>query len=194
MVSRAFRRPTSLSRPTSLLAALTLAWALSACGGKTQPRGPIGTYLGHSVALFDDGIEPAAAGITGEKRVYQPKFDPLFLERAQTSDGVVRVRITTIVAKGESRGTSYVIGCRVEKVLAGPHPPTETFDLHVAPDAPSAGILKNLDSAIVGKRFVAFVKSFVRPDGDSEMHFHFAPDTKEVADAATDANVLAEGK
>lgn len=172
-----------------------MALGVSAMGcppAKTVTR-PLSAYSGHVVTLFDDGIEPSSVGITGDRRLYQPKYDPLFLERTQTADAVLRIKVTTFVAKGEARGTTFVLGCQTEKKLAGVHPPEARFDLQVAADSPSAGILRNLDSAIVGKRFVAFVRSFVRPDGDSEIHFHFAPDTAEVSDSAMDATTILDG-
>jgi len=172
------------------VSALVLTFA---CGPSRPAQRPLPAYSGHVVALFDDGIEPAAVGITGEKRVYQPKYDPLFLERVQTADGVLRVRVVTVVSKQESRGTSFTLKLRTEKQLGGAHPPEEDFQVYVSPDAPSVGILKTLDSAIVGKRFVAFVRSFVRPDADAELHFHLAPDTKEIVESSTDATVILDG-
>ena len=160
------------------------------CGPSKPAARPLGKYSGHVTSLFDDAIEPAAAGITGDRRLYQPKYDPLFLERAQTADAVLRIKVTTFVAKGEGKATSFVLGCKVESRLAGAHPPPEPFDLHVASDAPAAGILRNLDSSIVGKRYVVFVRAFVLTDGESELHFHIAPDTKDVVEAATDATTL----
>ncbi len=160
------------------------------CGPSKPASRPLGTYSGHATALFDDGLEAAAAGITGDRRLYQPKYDPLFLERAQTSDAVLRIKVTTFVAKGEGKATSFVLGCKVESKLAGSHPPAEPFDLHVSAEAPAAGILRNLDSSIVGKRYIAFVRAFVLTDGESELHFHIAPDTKDVVEAATDATTL----
>jgi hypothetical protein len=182
-----------LLRLQTVVGFLFVAVAGVGCGPSKPAARPLSAYSGHVVALFDDSIEASAAGVTGDRRLYQPKYDPLFLERAQTADAVLRVKVVTIVAKGEARGTSFVIGCKTEKKLAGSHPPDETFELRVDADAPSAGILRNLDSAIVGKRFIAFVRSFVRPDADSEIHFYLAPDTKDVSDSATDATTILNG-
>lgn len=198
--SKASVQPTQMHRFRRILVGLSLAFGVvslggvPACGGPAKPAlRPLAAYSGRVASLFDDAIEPSAVGITGDRGLYQPKYDPLFRERAQTADAVIRIKVVTIVAKGETRGTSYVIGCKSEKKLAGSHPPEEQFELRAASDAPSVGILKNLDSAIVGKRFIAFVRSFVRPDGDTEIHFHLAPDTKEVSDAATDATTILDG-
>lgn len=174
-------------------AAFALAAFVSGCGPSTPALRPLPAYSGRMAALFDDGIDATAVGLTGDRKAYQPKYDPDFRERAQTADGVVVVKVTTVSAKAESSGTSYVLGCHVEKKLAGAHPPADTFELHVASGGPASGILKNLDSKVVGMRFVAFVRAFVRPDGDAETHFHFAADSKDVSEASTDATTILDG-
>jgi hypothetical protein len=51
-----------------------------------------------------------------------------------------------------------------------------------------------MEARLIGLAFVAFVREFVRPDGDHEVHFHFAPDTKDVKLAVGDALILGELK
>jgi hypothetical protein len=185
------------SRPLGALvscAVLALVTSVVGCGPATPALRPLPAYSGRMAALFDDGIDATAVGLTGDRKAYQPKYDPDFRERAQTADGVVLVKVTTVSAKAESSGTSYVLGCHIEKKLAGAHAPPDTFELQVASSAPSAGILKNLDAKIVGMKFVAFVRAFVRPDGDPEIHFHFSAGTKDLAEASTDATTILEAK
>ena len=83
------------------------------------------------------------------------------------------------------------MGLRTLEKLAGPFPPAETFELNVGTASPSAGLLKGLEGQIVGKTFVAFVRAFVRPDGDQELHFHLAADSKIEVASVRDAAVLA---
>jgi hypothetical protein len=52
--------------------------------------------------------------------------------------------------------------------------------------------MKNFESRLVGYGFVAFVREFSHSNGDREVHFHLAPDTKEVKQAAIDALALGE--
>jgi hypothetical protein len=52
--------------------------------------------------------------------------------------------------------------------------------------------MKNFESRLVGYAFVAFVREFATPAGDRELHFHLAPDTKEVKAAVSDALALGE--
>jgi hypothetical protein len=40
---------------------------------------------------------------------------------------------------------------------------------------------------LVGLRFVAIVRAFVRPDGDEELHFRLEPDDPDVIAAVRDA-------
>ncbi len=177
----------SVGRPWALGLLGLFTLAMVACGPSGKPTRPLPSYTGHLAMLYDDGIEGTAVGFAGEGKNYRPKYDPLFRERSQVADGVVRLKITTIHAKVDTTGTSYVLGCRVEQRLAGAYSPTGDFELRVASTAPSTGILRSLDSNIVGMRFVGFVRSFVRPDGDSELHFHLAPDTPTVTEAAAEA-------
>ena len=71
--------------------------------------------------------------------------------------------------------------------LGGPFPPDGDFTVVMGPRSASMGIVKNLEDAIVGKSFVAFIRAFVLPDGDRELHFHFAPDTKPEVAAVKEA-------
>jgi hypothetical protein len=52
--------------------------------------------------------------------------------------------------------------------------------------------MKNFESRLVGYGFVAFVREFATPTGERELHFHLAPDTKEVKAAVSDALALGE--
>ena len=56
------------------------------------------------------------------------------------------------------------------------------------------GIMKNFESRLVGYAFVAFVREFGSPNGERELHFHLAPDTKDVKTAVGDAMLLGELK
>ncbi len=174
------------------MAALTLvALATAGCAGSPAPR-PLSSYGAHFATLFDDGIDGAAVGFAGEAKSYRPKADSLFRPRVEAADGVVRLKVVTVGAKDDAAGTSYILTCRVEQQLAGAHAPTGNFELRVAPKAPSAGILRSLSESVVGMHFVAFLRDFVRPDGEKETHFHFAPDTPIVVDAATNPTGLVD--
>jgi hypothetical protein len=155
------------------------------------PTRPLPSYVGRSTELFDDAIEPLAVGLETDINA-RAKSDPLLRERVQIGDATLRVRIDTITVKQEEDGSSFQVGFRVLDQLAGQHPPGESFAVRVDKQSPSAGILKSYEGQLVGKNFTAFIRLFVRPDGDQEMHFHLAPDSKEVTAAVRDATALAD--
>jgi hypothetical protein len=176
---------------TQAFAALLLTVALTTgCGGGARdpnaPSRPLPAYAGRSVELFDDTIEPAAVGLDFD-RGYQPRTDPLFRERAQLSDAVLRVKVQTVTARREGGEATYQLGLLTLEKLGGPHPPSERFDVTIRKGSESHGIMRSFESRLVNREFVAFVRDFVRPDGDREIHFHLAPSTKAVTTAVTDA-------
>lgn len=173
------------------LAALALAAALGACNDKPPqaPTKPLAPYTGHQVELFDDGMEPAAVGLDMDKS-YHPRGDALLRERTETADAVVRVRITTVTGKQEDSGSTYDVGMKVLEKLAGDRPPEGEFTVRVEKSTPSIGLFKSFEGRLVGKELIAFVRTFAKADGERVIHFHLAPDTKEVRVAVTDAVTL----
>src|SRR5688572_5199258 len=173
---------------------LLAAASSSGCGSSKDPNvptRPLPGYSGHSADLFNDQIEPAAVGLDFD-RGYSPRSDPNLRERAQTGDAVVRVKVTTVTAKKDGPDAVYQIGLRTVETINGKHPPPPDFTVTITKASESHGIMKNFESRLVGYAFIAFVREFVRPDGDREVHFHLAPDTKEVKNAVNEALVLTE--
>jgi len=165
------------------LAPVLAVVSLSAFGcGSSSANRPLPSYAGHATDLFDDAVEPKAVGLLVDEPA-DPRSDSILRERAQLSDAILRVRVTTVTAKHDGSDTSYQLGLRTVENLGGPFPPDDPFTVTMGPRSASLGIVKNLEDAIVGKSFVAFVRAFVLPDGDRELHFHFAPDNKPVATA-----------
>ncbi|HRG99060.1 MAG TPA: hypothetical protein PLR99_22575 [Polyangiaceae bacterium] len=189
MALRSSSRGALAARTLAVIALVGLA--ATGCAGSQAPR-PLASYGAHFATLFDDGIDGSAVGFASESKSYRPKADPLFRARVEAADGVVRLKVVTISAKADSTGTSYILSCRVEQKLAGAHAPTGDIELRVSSKAPSAGILRSLSESVVGMHFVAFLRDFVRPDGEKETHFHFAPDTPIVVDGATNPTGLVD--
>ena len=171
--------------------------AFAACGGgdanghSHTPDRPLPAYTGHSTELFDDAIEPQAVGLEFETPI-DPRIDPKFRERAQVSDAILRAKVDTVTARGDGATARYDITFQVIEKISGEHPPHDPFTLHVEGDNPTSGILRTMQTQLGGKTFVAFVREFVRPDGDGEWHFHLSPDAKNVASAARDATALSQ--
>lgn len=177
--------------------AATLALSVGGAGGCGPMTGsgaksrPLPAYAGRAADLFDDSIDPAAVGMDFDKG-YTPRADPMLRERAQTSDAVLRVKISTVTGKTDGPEVTYQLGLHTVEKMTGANPPPADFTVAVSKSSESHGILKNFEGRLVGYPFVAFVREFVRPDGDHEVHFHLSPDTKEVKAAVNDAVVLGE--
>jgi hypothetical protein len=172
-------------------AALALGLGLSfGCGGPPAngPQRPLPSYTGHSVELFDDAIEAKALGLDLEAS-QNPRMDSRLRERAEVGDAVLRVRVSTVSAKEEDAGSRYLLGFETLEKLGGFFPPGPQFTLVVDRKGSSLGIVKSFGARLVGKSFVAFVRLFVRADGDTELHFHLAPDSKDELAAVHDATV-----
>src|SRR5687768_15638787 len=184
-------------RPTAAFSIVVLACVLGlGCGSSRDPNAPsrpLPAWAGHQVEVFDDTIEPAAVGLDLDKG-YSPCGDPMLRERAQLADGVLRVKVTTVTAKTDGPDSVYQLGMNTLEKLAGKNPPTAQFNLNVGKASESHGILRSFESRLVGKDFIAFVREFSRQGGDRELHFHLAPDSKDVKAAVGDAVLLGELK
>jgi len=165
----------------------------SASRDASSPARPLPAYAGRAADLFDDTIEAAAVGLDFDKG-YTPRSDATLRERAQVSDAVLRVRVSTVTSKKEGPDATYELGLHTVEKVAGSHPPSDDFNVRINKTSESHGIMKNFEARLVGYPFIAFVREFVRPDGDREVHFHLAPDTKEVKAAVAEAVVLGEMK
>jgi hypothetical protein len=184
----------ALAAPALVVALAVAVGGTGACGPPTGPTAksrPLPAYAGRAATLFDDSIDPAAVGMDFDKG-YSAKADPMLRERAQVSDAVLRVKVSTVTGKKDGPESTYQLGLQSIEKLTGANPPPPEFTVAVTKASESHGIVKNFEGRLVGYPFVAFVREFVRPDGDHEVHFHLAPDTKEVKSAVGDAVVLGE--
>lgn len=174
---------------------LALALGLAGCGGPgagSRSR-PLPSYAGHALELYDDAIDPSAVGLDYQKS-YVARTDAKLRERTQVSDAVLRVRVSTVTTKRDGPESTYQLGLHTVAQLSGSHPPPPDFTVRIDRSSESHGILRNFESRMVGYAFVAFVREFVRPDGDPELHFHLAADTREVTAAIADAIALHDPK
>lgn len=178
-----------------MLATVALV-AVSACGGSKDANDPnraVAAYSGRQADLFDDTIEPAAVGLDFDKG-YAPRVDKTLRERAQVGDAVLRVRVATVTAKKDGPDATYQLGLHTIEKLTGKNPPPTDFTVQIDKASESHGIVKSFESRLVGYAFIAFVREFAHPSGDREVHFHLAPDTKQVKSAVGDAVLLGELK
>ncbi|HZU82308.1 MAG TPA: hypothetical protein VE987_05305 [Polyangiaceae bacterium] len=179
----------------ALALALAAAIVQCACGGPETPARapgrPVPAYEGHEAELFDDTLDPKAVGYELE-HPSDPMTDALLRERTQVGDAVVRARVTTVTSKDEDKGLTWQIGLHTIERLAGTGPLANDFTVELGPRSPSAGIVRAWEGRLIGMRFITFVREFERPGspGDTDLHFHLAPDRKEEA-AAIRAAALA---
>jgi hypothetical protein len=188
-----------IGRVNCVIALLVVAGVVgfvSACGpsspgAQSGANRPLPAYSGHATELFDDAIEPKAVGLELEQ-ASSPKSDPRFRERAQVSDVVVRARVSTVTGKVEGPETTYQVGFKVLDTLTGHHPVGDEFTVRFDKNSPSSGILKSFEGRLVGKTMVVFVRAFVRPDADHELHLHASADSTDVVAAVKEAVALEE--
>ncbi|MBX3208109.1 MAG: cobalamin ABC transporter substrate-binding protein [Labilithrix sp.] len=189
------RRARPFGRVGKTMAAGVLASSLGlGCGGGTEASDPsrqLAPYSGRQADLFDDSIAPAAVGLDFD-RGYAPRLDKTLRERTQVGDAVLRVRVSTVTAKTDGPDAMYQLGLHTVEKLAGKHPPPVDFTVQINKASESHGIMKNFESRLVGYAFIAFVREFAHPSGDREVHFHLAPDTKDVKAAVGDAMLMGE--
>lgn len=187
-------RPFGLVRRA--VVAAFLASSLLGCSGGAGTGGAgraVTPYSGRQADLFDDTIEPAAVGLDFDKS-YSPRLDKVLRERVQVGDAVLRVRVSTVTTKTDGPDAIYQLGLHTVEKLAGDHPPPPDFTVQIDKSRESHGIMKSFEGRLVGTSFIAFVREFAHPAGDREVHFHLAPDTREVRAAVSDALLMGELK
>jgi hypothetical protein len=163
-----------------------------ACGkGANGPGRNLPAYTGHSVDLFDDGIDPDAVGFQVAAGA-PPMSDTRLRERTQTGDAVVRARVLTVTEKREDKRHTWQLGMHTLEHLAGSGPLGDDFSLEVEDTDPGAPMVSAFEGRLVGKSFVAFVRAFAGQGGPDEWdeHFHLAGDTPDVKKAVQAAVLL----
>jgi len=176
-------------RSPALAVAALLAVTIGCGKGAANGVRPLPSYAGHETELFDDIIEPRAVGLELD-RAGPPRSDATLRERTQVGDAVLRVRIETVTIHEDGVDTRFDLGMKTLESLAGSHPPGTDFSVRLGKSSPSAGIVRSMATRLSGKTFIVFVREFIRADGDTELHFHVAPDDKEETKAVRDATAL----
>jgi hypothetical protein len=185
------RRPVLL-RGAALAGLAALLAGAPACGkGANGPGRDLPPYTGHSVDLFDDGIEPDAVGFQVAPGA-PPMSDTRLRERTQTGDAVVRARVLTVTDKREDKHHTWQLGMHTLEHMAGAGPLGNDFTLEVEDTDPGAPMVHAFEGGLVGKTFFAFVRAFARAGAPDEWdeHFHLAGDTAAVKEAVQAAVLL----
>ena len=168
---------------------------LAACGpGAPVVHAPGETalpfYDSEQAELFDDAIEPAAAGM-GLGGTHPPLADDrAFREREHAADGVMRARLTTLTGNAEGPEAAFQITLEPIERLSGKRAPTAPLTFRMDRTSRAFGILRAKGDALAGKTFVMFARQFAGVP--AVWHAHLAPDSKEVETAVKDAAALRE--
>jgi hypothetical protein len=189
-----------------LLVALQLALVTSGCADDSLasrgtanesrvPTTPLEPYAGRMAELFDDAIEPSAAGFAFGVAT---ESDPVatLRERTQRSDTVALARVVTVTSGRGSDGRGWQVVLKTLEPLAGA-PPPETFSWLIRSIDPAAGIVRASETQMVGTTLVAFLRAFAGTPGSDgaptrRIHFHAAADSKSERDAVRAAAALGE--
>jgi hypothetical protein len=179
-------------RGLGLVAAL---FAATACGGSAPSRGARGpqqfpVYSGTASQLFDDRIDPMAVGLADVSD--NPRTDPTLRARSQSAEIAGRTRVSTVSV--DSIGGKPVYRLRftfVEAPVVVRGFSGNQVEVTVRDDSPAFGIVKWLDTKLIGHSFVGFFHRFSGVN-EPEMRFHLSPDDAQVLAAVRDASALSE--
>jgi hypothetical protein len=147
-------------------------------------------YDAQAAILFDDRIDGNAVGLADVTD--NPRTDPTFRARTQSSEVVGRVRVLTVTSDLLGGKPHY----RVSLVfLAPPLVQRGINDDHVEVSVGSSsaayGVVKWLDAALIGRTFIGFFRRYAEGE-EPAIHFHLAADTPLVLAAAREADMLGE--
>ncbi|HEY3592766.1 MAG TPA: cobalamin ABC transporter substrate-binding protein [Polyangiaceae bacterium] len=183
---------------SSLLCVGALATSLGACGSTLKgqptatPSAPLPPYDEQAARLFDDRIDGNAVGLADVTD--NPRIDPTFRARAQSSDLIARVRVLTVTSDTVSDGPLYRVNLTfaaaplIQRGIKDDH-----IEISVRSTSAAFGVVKWLDAGLIGRTFVGFFRRYA--DGESlepKLRFHLAADTPSVLTAAHEADMLRE--
>jgi hypothetical protein len=140
--------------------------------------------------LFDDRIDPNAVGLADVQS--RPRTDPVLRARAQAAEAVARVRVATVSVDSAAGKPVY----RLSLDLSGGSIVRRGFndehaEIAVRPDSPAFGVVKWLDTRLIGRTFVAFFHRYAGRE-EVELKFHLSADDPEVLAAVREAATLRE--
>jgi hypothetical protein len=171
---------------------LALLWVI-ACGGRpaatpTPQNLPI--YAGNARQLFDDRIDPTAVGLADVTE--NPRTDPVLRARTQNAELAGRTRVSTVTV--DSVGGKPVYRLRFtfpERPIVARGFSGDQIEIAVRDDSPAFGIVKWLDTKLIGHSFIGFFHRFAG-SYEPEVRFHLSPDDPRILAAVRDASALSE--
>ena len=165
-----------------LFACGLLACGLLACGGEpfaVQPTS-MRSWEGRFESLFDNGIEPAAVGLSLDGST--PEEHPPLASRVPDAEIVAILRVQTLSSDSFGLQTRHTLTMQVE---GQPLTPTRTtqrrFELKVLRGMPGFGIVERLGTELRGRKFIGFLRRFPGNEGP-QWRWHLTAATRAVAD------------
>ena len=164
-----------------------------ACGGRAaaaQAPQNFPVYAGNAAQLFDDRIDPTAVGLADVAE--NPRTDPILRARTQSAEVVGRARVSTVSV--DSVGGRPIYRLRftfIEPPLVSRGFSGGQIEIAVRDDSAAFGIVKWLDTKLIGHSFVGFFHRFAG-NYEPEVRFHLSPDDPHVLAAVRDASALSE--
>lgn len=179
----------SFLRGFGLLVALSAVACGSRAAASPTPQN-LPVYAGNALQLFDDRIDPTAVGLADVTE--NPRTDAMLRARTQNAEVVVRTRVSTVSV--DSVGGKPVYRLRftyVEPPVVAHGISGNEIEIAVRDDSPAFGIVKWLDTKLIGHSFVGFFHRFAG-NFEPEVRFHLSPDDPLVLSAVRDASALNE--
>jgi hypothetical protein len=176
--------------------ALVVVFLSAGCAGPAQGSRPVvpssfPEYAGRAVELFDDKIDAEAVGL-GTVDV-QPRNDPVRHERVNQADAIARLRVSTVTVDMVAGQPLYHVSFVVVASLVNKDFSDNRIELSIGPSSPSFGIVKWLDTRIVGRTFIGFVRRFAGAE-EPVIRFHLSADSPDVVAAVREATTLGDLK
>jgi hypothetical protein len=181
--------------PQTLALGLALLWAScgpgAAPGARAVDPGSFSAYTGHAVELFDDKIDAAAVGLATINT--NPKSDPVLHERVTQAEAIARMRVSTVTVDMVGGQPTYHVSIELVASIVSKGFSENRVELSIGPSSPSFGIVKWLDTRIIGRTFVGFIRRFAGAE-EPIVRFHLSADTADVLSAVREAAALADLK
>jgi hypothetical protein len=167
-----------------------------ACGGAASASGaaPVRKdfplYQGQAMTLFDDRIDANAVGLADVAA--KPRTDPVLRARVQAAEAVARVRVATVSVDSAGGKPIYRLsldlggGSIVRRGFSD-----ERVEIAVRSDSPAFGVVKWLDTRLIGRTFVGFFRRYAGTE-DAELKYHLSADSPDVLAAVHEAAALSE--
>jgi hypothetical protein len=154
------------------------------------PANEFPPYQGQAATLFDDRIDPSAVGLADVAS--KPRTDPVLRARAQNAEAVARARVATVSVDSAAGRPTYRLSLDLREGSISRRGFTEDHvEIAVRPDSPAFGVVKWLDTRLIGRTFIAFFHRYAGTE-EVEVRFHLSADDPEVLAAVKEAAALGE--